>query len=135
MYEWQLTLAVELFVVLAGFYLLLRAANAEQGPRLFTQVVAVIVIIVATLLAGFTSAVTVIEAVKKKPAPVTTQPAPIIIEREVPPRLTPTTPTAGTAKAKGYKEPKTEWEGDLLKEKKFEEGELLKKKWSERDGG
>ena len=129
MYDWQVVIAAELFVVVVGWALLLLASNLGRGPRLFAQIFAVIVIILASLLVGYTGVATVVDALKAKPK-VASQPAVIVVEKPAPPPKP--VVAVGPAAAPTAAKPVSEWEGDLIKRKKKEEGDMLKRKWAER---
>jgi hypothetical protein len=54
MYDWQIALGLELLAVVFGFILWFMAAKAEAGPRKLAKVVAIVIIIFATLLVACT---------------------------------------------------------------------------------
>lgn len=51
MFGWDIALGLELLVVVFGFILWFKAAEAEAGPRKLARIVAIVVIIFAVLLA------------------------------------------------------------------------------------
>ncbi len=69
MFDWQIALGLELLAVVFGFILWFMAAKAEAGPRKLAKVVAVVIIIFATLLVACTLAKAIINYSEYKAAP------------------------------------------------------------------
>lgn len=61
MFDWQIALGLELLAILLGFFLWFKAAQAEAGPRKLAKIVAVVIIIFATLLVACTLAKAIIK--------------------------------------------------------------------------
>jgi uncharacterized membrane protein YgcG len=68
MFDWQIALALELLAIILGFFLWFKAAKAEAGPRKLAKIVAVLIIILATLLIGCTLAKAIISYSEYKAA-------------------------------------------------------------------
>jgi hypothetical protein len=68
MFDWQIALGLELLAVLFAFFLWFKAAKAEAGPRKLAKVVAVVIIIFATLLVPCTLAKAIINYSEYKAA-------------------------------------------------------------------
>jgi hypothetical protein len=135
MFDWQLVFILELFVVLCGFGIILWAANAAAGPRTFARVVAIIVIVLATLLAICTLTKAVIYALRgdePEMVPVYFWGYDQDSSRPAKPPAVASSPSARDPAPR--KDPIPEYKGDLRKKKWHERGEMLKKKWAERGG-
>ncbi len=50
MFNWQVAFALELLVILFGFWLWFVTARAEAGPKKLAKIVAIVIIILAVLL-------------------------------------------------------------------------------------
>ncbi len=127
MFLWQIAFALEMLVILVGFWVLLKAANVAAGPKLFAQIVAVIVIIISFLLAGCTLTKAILYALEDN---VAAQPFYVYDAARAP--APPPNPAPRAASPATPKEPVPEWKGDLMKKKWDERGEMMKKKWAER---
>jgi hypothetical protein len=68
LFDWQIALGLELLVIVLGFFLWFKAAKAEAGPRKLAKVVAVVIIIFATLLVACTLAKALIKYSEYKAA-------------------------------------------------------------------
>jgi len=134
MFAWQVALGVELMVILAAFFVFLKASNAEAGPRTFVKIVSVFAVIGAVGMAGWTVTNAVLAALE----PETDDGATYFIifadqEEEpepAPGRYVPS--SSPTIKKTGTRTPVPAWKGELQKQKWNERGEAMKKKWAER---
>ena len=133
MVAWQIALGVELLVVLVAFFVFLKASSAEAGPRTFVKIVAVVAVVGAVAMAGWTVTNAVLKALDAEKAGGTTY---FIIftgkSKPAPVRYVPSSPTYSGAKKTGTREPVPAWKGELQKQKWHERGEMMKRKWAER---
>jgi hypothetical protein len=134
MFAWQVALGVELLVILVAFFVFLKASNAEAGPRTFVKVVAVVAVVGAMVLAGWTLTNAVLKALEPDKADGTTYFFIFTDEEQkpAPARYLPSSPTSSGVKKTGTREPVPAWKGDLQKQKWHERGEMMKRKWAER---
>lgn len=134
MFAWQIALGVELLVILAALSVFLKAANAEAGPRTFVKLVAVIVAVLATLLAGCTLTKAVLKKLAAEGGEGSTYFIIIFTEEPepAPARYVPSSPAYRATRTPAVGGAAPEWEGDLRKAKWHERGEMMKRKWAER---
>jgi len=126
MASWQIVLALTLLVVLGGVLVILNAARAQKGLRIFGVGAAALVIVAAVALGCWAVAASWETPNVQAARSYLAGPAPV--KQPLPPTVLSPTPPAPPAK-----EPVPPWQGELMKRKWHERGDMLKKKWAERN--